>query len=71
VETFDEDSGKIRCEINRIASVARGRAGTGLPECRARWRGKDDRLRLEGWSRYSRIVILRRRIESELALSEH
>jgi len=36
----------------------------------ARWQGKDGRLRLEGWSRYRRIVILRRRIERELALSE-
>ena len=24
----------------------------------ARWQGKDGRLRLEGWSRYRRIVIL-------------
>jgi hypothetical protein len=29
----------------------------------ARWQGKDGRLRLEGWSRYRRILILRRRIE--------
>ena len=36
----------------------------------ARWQGKDGRLRLEGWSRYRRIVMLRRRIERELALSE-
>ena len=36
----------------------------------ARWQGKDGRLRLEGWSRYRRIVILRRRIERELTLSE-
>src|ERR1700746_352605 len=36
----------------------------------ARWQGKDGRLRLEGWSRYRRIVILRRRIEREVTLSE-
>ena len=36
----------------------------------ARWQGKDGRLRLEGWSRYRRIVVLRRRIERELTLSE-
>ena len=34
------------------------------------WQGKDGRLRLEGWSRYRRIVMLRRRIEREVALSE-
>ena len=36
----------------------------------ARWQGKDGRLRLEGWSRYRRIVILQRRIERDLTLSE-
>jgi hypothetical protein len=36
----------------------------------ARWQGKDGWLRLEGWSRYRRIVILRRRIERELMPSE-
>src|SRR5260370_4811727 len=35
----------------------------------ARWQGKDGRLRLEGWSRHPRIVILRRRIERPLALT--
>jgi Phosphate transporter family len=36
----------------------------------ARWQGKDGRLRLQGWSRHRRIVILRRRLERSLALSE-
>jgi hypothetical protein len=35
----------------------------------AGWQGKDGRLRLEGWSRHRRIVILRRRIERSLALT--
>jgi hypothetical protein len=34
----------------------------------ARWQGNGGRLRLEGSSRYCRIVILRQRIERELAL---
>jgi hypothetical protein len=33
----------------------------------ARWQGKDGRLRLQGWSRHRRIVILRRRTERSLA----
>jgi hypothetical protein len=31
-----------------------------------RWQGKDGRLRLEGWSRYRRIVIHRARIGAEV-----
>src|SRR5262249_24839878 len=36
----------------------------------AGWQGKDGQLRLEGWSRHRRIVILRRRTERSLALTE-
>ena len=36
----------------------------------AGWQGKDGELRLQGWSRHRRIVILRRRIERSLALTE-
>ncbi len=35
-----------------------------------RWQGKDGQLRLQGWSRHRRIVILRRRVERSLALTE-
>jgi hypothetical protein len=35
-----------------------------------RWQGKDGQLRLQGWSRHRRIVILRRRLERSLALTE-
>jgi hypothetical protein len=34
----------------------------------ARWQHNDGRLRLEGSSRYRRIMIFRQRIERELAL---
>jgi hypothetical protein len=37
----------------------------------AGWQGKDGQLRLQGWSRHRRIVILRRRLERSLALTEH
>jgi Transposase DDE domain group 1 len=36
----------------------------------AGWHGKDSKLRLEGWSRHRRIVILRRRTERSLAVSD-
>src|SRR5882762_9105846 len=35
-----------------------------------RWQGKDGQLRLQGWSWHRRIVILRRRLERSLALTE-
>src|SRR5258705_10420685 len=36
----------------------------------SRWQGKDGQLRLQGWRRHRRIVILRRRVERSLALTE-
>jgi hypothetical protein len=36
----------------------------------AGWQGKDGQLRLLGWSRHRRLVILRRRLERSLALTE-
>jgi Transposase DDE domain group 1 len=36
----------------------------------AGWQGKDGKLRLEGWSRHRRIVILRRRTARSLAVSD-
>jgi hypothetical protein len=48
---------------------------SGAPDGRAtgggREQGKDGQLRLQGWSRHRRIVILRRRVERSLALTEH
>jgi hypothetical protein len=35
-----------------------------------RWQGKDGQLRLEGWGRQRRIVILRRRLERSVALAQ-
>jgi hypothetical protein len=33
-----------------------------------RWQGKDNQLRLEGWSRQRRIVILLRRLQRSVAM---
>ena len=35
------------------------------------WQGREDTLRLEGWSRQRRVVILRRRLKEGLAVSGH
>jgi hypothetical protein len=37
----------------------------------AGWQGKESELRLEGWSRQRRVVILRRRTERSLMLKKH
>ncbi len=52
----------------RDGNETRGYAGA--PEGRATG-GKDGRLRLQGWRRPRRIVILRRRLERSLALTQH
>ena len=48
---------------------------SGAPDGRAtgggREQGNGGQLRLQGWSRHRRIVILRRRVERSLALTEH
>ena len=36
----------------------------------AGWHGKDGQLRLQGWGRHRRVVILRRRVPRSLALTE-
>jgi len=55
----------IRSWVKRPSS---GRWASRIGTMRApRWQGKDGRLRLQGWSRHRRIVILRRRIERSLA----
>jgi hypothetical protein len=61
---------KLRLTKNVKRAVERAMGERDWQDAGARWQGKDARLRLEGWSRHRRIVILRRRTERSLALSE-
>jgi hypothetical protein len=61
---------KLRLTRNVKRAVERAMGEQNWQDAGARWQGKDGRLRLDGWSRHRRIVILRRRTERSLALSD-
>jgi len=61
---------KLRLTKNVKRAIERAMGEQDWHDAGARWQGKDGRLRLQGWSRHRRIVILRRRLERSLALSE-
>jgi hypothetical protein len=61
---------KLRLTRNVKRAVERAMGEQDWQDAGARWQGKDGRLRLDGWSRHRRIVILRRRTERALALTD-
>jgi Transposase DDE domain group 1 len=61
---------KLRLTKNVKRAIERAMRGQDWHDAGCRWQGKDGLLRLEGWSRHRRIVILRRRLERSLALAE-
>jgi hypothetical protein len=61
---------KLRVTKGVKRAIERAMGERDWQDAGARWQGKDGRLRLEGWSRHRRIVILRRRTERSLALTE-
>jgi len=60
---------KLRLTKNVKRAVERAMTEQGWQDAGARWQGKDGRLRLQGWSRERRIVMLRRRTERSSAPS--
>ena len=61
---------KLRLTRNVKRAIERAMGEQDWQDAGARWQGKDGRLRLDGWSRHRRIVILRRRTERALALTD-
>jgi len=61
---------KLRLTANVKRAIERAMGEQDWHDAGCRWQGKDGKLRLQGWSRHRRIVILRRRLERSLALSE-
>jgi hypothetical protein len=61
---------KLRLTKGVKRAIARAMGEQDWQDAGARWQGKDGQLRLEGWSRHRRIVMLRRRTERSLALTE-
>jgi hypothetical protein len=61
---------KLRLTANVKRAIERAMGERDWHDAGCRWQGKDGKLRLEGWSRHRRIVILRRRLERSMALCE-
>ena len=61
---------KLRMTAGAKRAVERAMRERDWTDAGAGWQGKDGVLRLEGWGRQRRIVMLRRRVERTLALGE-
>jgi hypothetical protein len=61
---------KLRLTKGVKRAIERAMGEQDWQDAGAGWQGKDGQLRLQGWSRHRRIVILRRRIERSLALTK-
>jgi Transposase DDE domain group 1 len=61
---------KLRLTANVKRAIARAMGQSGWAKAGHGWEGKQDELRLAGWSRQRRIIVLRRRTEKHLAITE-
>jgi hypothetical protein len=61
---------KLRLTKGVKCAIERAMGEQDWQDAGAGWQGKDGQLRLQGWSHHRRIVILRRRVERSLALTE-
>ena len=62
---------KLRLTTGVKRAIERAMSEQDWQDAGAGWQGKDGELRLIGWSRQRRIVILRRRIERSLLVERH
>jgi hypothetical protein len=60
---------KLRLTAGVKRLIERRFAGTAWEDAGAGWEGTDDHLRLSGWDRERRVVILRRRLQGEVVLA--
>jgi hypothetical protein len=61
---------KLRLTANVKKAIARAMGRSGWTSAGCGWEGKEDQLRLTGWSRQRRIIILRRRLDKPPAITE-
>ena len=61
---------KLRLTKGVRRALERAMGEQGWQDAGAAWQGKDDELRLQGWSRHRRVVILRRRLTRPMAAVE-
>jgi hypothetical protein len=68
--------GLIPRNLDRLSTLSHPTASTrsGLrrkPATEPGWQGKETTLRLQGWSRQRRIILLRRKLARDLAITDH
>ncbi|HEX8787920.1 MAG TPA: transposase [Telluria sp.] len=59
---------RLTANVKRAIAKAMGRSGWTRAGCG--WEGKEETLRLNGWSRQRKIMVLRRRLEKQLAITQ-
>ena len=62
---------KLRLTANVRKAITRAMGSSGWSRAGHGWEGKEDSLRLTGWSRQRRIIVMRRRLERQLAVAKH
>ena len=60
---------KLRLTANVKKLIKKAFSQRGWSDAGQGWQGREDRLRLQGWSRQRRVVILRRRLKEGLAVA--
>jgi hypothetical protein len=60
---------KLRLTANVKKLIKKTFSKSGWTDAGQGWQGREDTLRLEGWSRQRRVVILRRRLKESLAIA--
>src|ERR1700686_1733223 len=62
---------RLRTTKNVSRALQRAMAQSDWSDAGQGWQGKETRLRLEGWSRQRRVILLRRQLKRPLAIVDH
>ena len=61
---------RLRMTVNVTRSLDRAMAQSDWADAGQGWQGKETTLRLQGWSRQRRVILLRRKLARDLAITE-
>ena len=62
---------RLRTTKNVSRALQRAMVQSDWSDAGQGWQGKETRLRLEGWSRQRRVILLRRQLKPPLAIVDH
>src|SRR5882757_10075291 len=62
---------RLRTTKNVSRALQRAMAQSDWLDAGQGWQGKETSLRLQGWSRQRRVILLRRKLARDLAITDH